>query len=242
MTNEISPRLRAIFPDDKCSIIKLYLVKDANDNDKAYTVVSSPIDDENNTKFRLYDNTKQYSPVIAHVLRQSPYPQSRKTVVNIHVSIPSYGSTVETPTTVTMPVEEGITGMWSHFNMRVGIPGQSQGTESFEWRVSKGSEVRDIGGEHAHGWKLVRLGREGPGGGSGGGRGKRQKGETSDGKEVVAVWGTTSRTFSSDDRRPFTLLFYGSGKTGELGEEWRAVAIATAVRLYSYTEQKLFDP
>ncbi|KAI1141384.1 hypothetical protein F5Y05DRAFT_372317 [Hypoxylon sp. FL0543] len=95
------------------------------------------------------------------------------------------------------------------------------GTEEFECRDSRGVEVRELD-PNASGCKLVRLDSEGPGGGRGGRRDKRHHGETSDGKEVVAVW-----TFS---RSNFKFKVIGSGAR-DLGGEFALVALMTALDL-----------
>ncbi|KAI0839635.1 hypothetical protein F5Y06DRAFT_264259 [Hypoxylon sp. FL0890] len=95
------------------------------------------------------------------------------------------------------------------------------GTEEFECRDSRGVEVQELD-SNASGCKLVRLESEGPGGGKGGRRDKRHPGETSDGKEVVAVW-----TFS---RSHFKFKVLGSGAR-DLGGEFALVALMTALDL-----------
>ncbi|OTA91926.1 hypothetical protein M434DRAFT_396870 [Hypoxylon sp. CO27-5] len=95
------------------------------------------------------------------------------------------------------------------------------GAEEFECRDSRGVEVQELD-PNASGCKLVRLNSEGPGGGKGGRRDKRHKGETSDGKEVVAVW-TFSRSY-------FKFKVLGSGAL-DLGGEFALVALMTALDL-----------
>ncbi|KAI6081911.1 hypothetical protein F4821DRAFT_16498 [Hypoxylon rubiginosum] len=155
------------------------------------------------------------------------------------ITIPAYLSAGKDQTRVAMQLNS-LTHTRFTFKMKVGKPGKQQ-MERFEWRMSKGYEVHHIHPK-AHGAKLVRLGHEGPGGGAGGERGTRKKGESSDGKEVVAVWGTTShvpRTVTGEYKKPFTLYFRGSGDTGELGEEFRALAIMSALKIFQLTEQKM---
>lgn len=125
-----------------------------------------------------------------------------------------------------------------YFRMNVGLPGQQtpQSSETFEWRATGGNEVRGLH-PRAFGWKLVRLGRQA---GEGGNRKTRQVGETSDGKEVVAVWGTVPgslRSWFLPTKTAFMFELCGSGKTGELGEKFHIFALMTALQIYGTTEQ-----
>ncbi|KAI1416377.1 hypothetical protein F5Y13DRAFT_153803 [Hypoxylon sp. FL1857] len=95
------------------------------------------------------------------------------------------------------------------------------GSEEFEIRHSRGAEVQELD-SNGSGCKLVRLNTDGPGGGRGGRRSKREPGEASDGKEVVAVWLWSSRYFK------FKIL--GSGAQ-DLGSEFAIVALMTALDL-----------
>ncbi|KAI8960479.1 hypothetical protein F5Y11DRAFT_330018 [Daldinia sp. FL1419] len=87
--------------------------------------------------------------------------------------------------TSTMGPRSELTHRVYRFTMDVGKAKELQG-EEFEWRATKGNEIQGMF-HHAKGYKLVRLEKEGPGGGQGGKRRSRQRGESSDGKEVVAV-------------------------------------------------------
>ncbi|PHH86359.1 hypothetical protein CDD83_10366 [Cordyceps sp. RAO-2017] len=79
--------------------------------------------------------------------------------------------------------------------------------EKFEWRGSRGDEVKSLG-EYFYGWKLLRLGRD---------------------EEVVAVGAEAklSRSFS----KAGAFQFLGSGATGELGAAWSVLAVASFVRI-----------
>ncbi|KAI1768410.1 hypothetical protein GGR53DRAFT_532333 [Hypoxylon sp. FL1150] len=241
MTTGFSPRLKAFFLDE-WSITKFYMGEYARD--LSYTVINGATNEKSRTMLTLHDGPNEDSPVIARIPKTKTWsstPDSLAERIKIVISIPSYGSTEQNPTTVFMG--RVLTHIQWHFHfafkMRIGRPGHFH-TEKFEWRRSKGDEVRNIH-PHARGYKLVRVGREGPGGGSGGERHTRPRGESSDGKEVVAVWGTTGHMphILPTTRRPFTFYFCGSGNTGELGEEWRTTAIVTALKLYSITEEDM---
>jgi hypothetical protein len=110
------------------------------------------------------------------------------------------------------------------FDIQVGH-GQDQRIEGFEWRYSRGPEVKSVGQSRWGGLKLVRLG-------STKGQGY---GYSSDGNEVVAVWADTRR-FSS-----FVavgkLQFLGSGATGELGQLWALMAVMSCMSIWQKGER-----
>lgn len=102
--------------------------------------------------------------------------------------------------------------------------------ERFEWRHSKGDEVRALG-KQLQGWKLVWLGSGGGGGvGGGGGSSSGSAGgpKSSDGNGVVAVWahGHMSRS------KFFCFQFVGSGLGSGMGDRWTLVTILTALRMW----------
>jgi hypothetical protein len=100
--------------------------------------------------------------------------------------------------------------------------------EKFEWRSSKGGEVKALAADkHAVGRKLVRLTAEADG--VGGTRAVRDQGATSDGREIVAVWVDNPKWSGN---KAGTFQFLGSGTTGELGESFGVMAVATAVRIW----------
>lgn len=100
--------------------------------------------------------------------------------------------------------------------------------EDFEWRSTRGEEVRGLGSKWTRGWKLVRMSSEafrGPGGE----RHERDEGTTSDGKEIVAVWAHNS---SWSMTKAFKFRFQGSALAGVLGERFDIMALATAVHMW----------
>lgn len=100
--------------------------------------------------------------------------------------------------------------------------------EKFEWRSSKGSEVKGLSSDkHPTGRKLVRLDTEADG--VGGTRAVRDQGATSDGREVVAVWADNAKWSGN---KAGVLQFLGSGASGVLGERFGVMAIVTAVRIW----------
>lgn len=128
--------------------------------------------------------------------------------------------------------------------------------ETFCWRQSHGQEVKHVSkNKYVWGWKLVRLDSETSTGGGGGGAeeadptivrsggagegssrvgggGKRYErglGESSDGKEVVAVWADNTRPSKNKLVR---FEFLGAGRTGELGEVFEIMAVSSGMRIW----------
>ncbi|KAH9884159.1 hypothetical protein F4778DRAFT_787930 [Xylariomycetidae sp. FL2044] len=111
----------------------------------------------------------------------------------------------------------------------------SSRVERFEWRHSKGAEIRDMD-VISYGWKLVRL--DGParsGGGGGGKRAEREVGLTSDGLEVVAAWGHDINWSMTQD---WKFRFLGSGATGELGDRWAVTAVISSLKIWHLEYQR----
>ncbi|KAI0171301.1 hypothetical protein BJ166DRAFT_518410 [Pestalotiopsis sp. NC0098] len=110
------------------------------------------------------------------------------------------------------------------FTIEVGSTGRR---ESFEWRHSHGNEVDSLGGSSS-GWKLVRLATDAPGGQGDGSQFVRGGPQSSDSKEVVAVWSNARMSMS----KQLNFQFLGSGVTGALGERWAVMAVITALRIW----------
>lgn len=112
------------------------------------------------------------------------------------------------------------------FDVEVGGGGNG-GRETFEWRHSKGDEVRALG-KQLQGWKLVWLGSGGGGGGGGSSSSSAGGPKSSDGNGVVAVWahGHMSRS------KFFCFQFVGSGLGSGMGDRWTLVTILTALRMW----------
>lgn len=127
------------------------------------------------------------------------------------------------------------------FGIRVGS-GNERRSEKFEWRHSRGSEVRSVG-QAGVGWKLVRLGRSAPGGeeaeaeGQTGMEAKEAKeGFTKDGKEIVAVW-AQGKTLSGV-KNMGEVRFLGAGATGEFGIQWSIMAVMSCFCIWLRTSQQ----
>jgi hypothetical protein len=122
--------------------------------------------------------------------------------------------------------------------------------EVFEWRRSRGSEIKQLGASW-RGWKLVRMGSSG--------RGQHDAAEyhekddeslprysSEDEKhgradsvhaieengegEIVAVWAKSGCWTSLHDVGEFA--FHGSGATGELGQRFAVMAVMTALCIW----------
>ncbi|KND90216.1 hypothetical protein TOPH_05219 [Tolypocladium ophioglossoides CBS 100239] len=85
--------------------------------------------------------------------------------------------------------------------------------ERFEWRSSHSDEVKSLG-EGSGGWKLVRLGNE---------------------DEIVAVAGEAK--FTNSLTRVGAFQFVGRGASGEFGEAWAVMAVASFVRMWQRSMQ-----
>ncbi|KAH8677487.1 hypothetical protein BX600DRAFT_129489 [Xylariales sp. PMI_506] len=115
--------------------------------------------------------------------------------------------------------------------------GPQRRREKFEWRPSKGSEVKGLiassgRGVSGLGRKLVRLSAESDG--VGGTRAVRDTGASSDGREVVAVWVDNPKWTMN---RAGAFQFLGTGATGDLGERFRVMAVITALRIFEQNNE-----
>ncbi|KAF7551805.1 hypothetical protein G7Z17_g4755 [Cylindrodendrum hubeiense] len=117
------------------------------------------------------------------------------------------------------------------FGMQVG-EGHNKRIERFEWRHSRGSEVKSVG-QAGNGWKLVRLGGGMAGEGNEEDGPDRDDGYTKDGKEIVAVWAEGKAFKSISNIGEFQ--FRGSGATGELGMLWSLTALMSYICIYVHT-------
>ena len=91
------------------------------------------------------------------------------------------------------------------FEVEVGVGGGRMVRERFEWRSSRGAEVKDVGGSH-RGHKLVRA----------------------NGGEVVATYAEWSMSMT----KQLGFQFVGSGAAGVLGERWAVMAVISALALH----------
>ncbi|RDA83783.1 hypothetical protein CP532_5198 [Ophiocordyceps camponoti-leonardi (nom. inval.)] len=96
---------------------------------------------------------------------------------------------------------------WSMSYSFVTSVGEGGLPEKFEWRSSRGDEVKSLG-EHSYGWKLVRLGNQ---------------------EEVVAVGADAKISRSLSKVGAFG--FVGRGASGELGDRWAVMAVASLIRI-----------
>lgn len=101
--------------------------------------------------------------------------------------------------------------------------------ERFEWRHTRGNEVKELHGKFSYGYKLVRLSTRNSA--IGGDRNERENGYTSNGEEVVALIGFNVTRLNS---HIFTFLFVHSGLTGAFGPLWEVTALTSAFNLVYY--------
>ncbi|KAI2464611.1 hypothetical protein F4781DRAFT_412295 [Annulohypoxylon bovei var. microspora] len=167
-------------------------------------------------------------PIIATAGSQSRWCSGKTTVVKL---LPGAGflAGCAAPTTFTMKETYHKHHATYPFAVEVGL-GKDVRMESFEWRGSRGGEVKGLDGSSFRGYKLVRLGSDSLG--PGGERAARSAGASSDGKEIVAVY-TANGKFSMN--KVFKFQFLESGATGVLGEKFALAVVVTAAKI-GYTE------
>lgn len=133
------------------------------------------------------------------------------------------------------------------FAIPVGVDGE---VETFEWRRSRGSEIKQLGASW-RGWKLVRMGASGreqhdateyhekddeslPRYSSEDEKHGRTDSvhaiEESGEGEIVAVWAKSGCWTSLHDVGEFA--FHGSGASGELGQRFAVMAVMTALCIW----------
>ncbi|KAI1777409.1 hypothetical protein F4818DRAFT_410255 [Hypoxylon cercidicola] len=120
------------------------------------------------------------------------------------------------------------------FSMAVPDGPQQRVVEQFEWRSSRGREIRAID-PGAEGYKLVRMRSTG---GHGGRRNHRAIGESSDGKEIVAVW-LTNHAHGEEGKTPFKFQLLESGRDGILGKHFGFVALMSALRIWMESDSTI---
>lgn len=134
------------------------------------------------------------------------------------------------------------------FALPVGVDGE---VETFEWRRSRGTEIKQLGASW-RGWKLVRLGGSSHEQNNASSQFQDADDEslprysTEDEKhdradsahaieesgegEIVAVWAKTGCWTSLHDVGEFA--FHGSGASGELGQRFAVMAVMTALCIW----------
>lgn len=118
-----------------------------------------------------------------------------------------------------------ITRSSAPLSMPVGPNGE---TEEFEWRSSRGDDIKELAQGSSWGYKLVRL--QGPNTKPGGSSTAAQSsGFTSDGKEAVALIALNA-TWSWT--KAIRFAFMGSGLSGTMGEAWEIATLTSALQLY----------
>ncbi|GKT40394.1 uncharacterized protein ColSpa_00575 [Colletotrichum spaethianum] len=181
----------------------------------------------------LYDGPSDKHPVLATIGKSWTAMASVPAKVSI-LPRPDSGET--------RPYETEISGIpfkvdqssASIFSVTVG--GKATGTEpreeKFQWRNSRGSEVKELGKTFSYGWKLVRLSTPAAPA-AGGSRSERDVGFTSDGHEVVAILATNMTSLT----KGLKFSFMGRGLKGAFGERWEVVALLTGLWVwYTHVE------
>jgi len=116
------------------------------------------------------------------------------------------------------------------------VTGNERYAEKFEWRRSHGDETASLrDGKSTYGWKLVRL-HSGDSFSRNARDDSRVLGESSDGKEVVAVWTDDTQTWFRKAEKGVVakLEFTGSGALsgdGGLGDKWKLFVAMSALHM-----------
>jgi hypothetical protein len=116
------------------------------------------------------------------------------------------------------------------------VSGNERYAEKFEWRRSHGDETASLrDGKSTYGWKLVRL-HSGDSSANHVRDESRVLGESSDGKEVVAVWTDDTQTWFRKAEKGVVakLEFTGSGALsgeGGLGDKWKLFVAMSALHM-----------
>ncbi|KAI1392135.1 uncharacterized protein F4822DRAFT_116411 [Hypoxylon trugodes] len=200
-----------------------------------------------NKMVELHSGPNDSDPIIATADHESRWGSGRTTIIQIipdgapraavagsstGSSASGSGSTSEGNTTVIMKQPHD----WRHtthkFTVQVGL-GKDTHEEEFEWRGSRGGEVKELD-KWSRGWKLVRL--NGVSHSHGGERATRSAGVTSDGKEVVAVYAQNTK---ASKNKIFKFQFLEGGATGVLGETFATAALMSALKIWyiAYVQQ-----
>lgn len=182
----------------------------------------------------LHEGPETDTAVVATSCRR---PGSTSFIITLPGSLSVYGTPIESH----MEQHVGFKHVSHSFSVEITSAADPKPhLEKFEWRLSHGKEVKVLD-KWAWGWKLVRLEGnpssqpEASSSSSSTKREDRDLGFTSDGKEVVAVWAPNSH-WSKNKLGKFRFL--GSGLTGELGEAWARMAVATVLSLWQGTAMK----
>ncbi|KAI8960480.1 hypothetical protein F5Y11DRAFT_330019 [Daldinia sp. FL1419] len=214
--------LEASFPGDQHALTQFTLCEHARDI--KFTVVANPFSRKH--LLTIHDGSTFEGEILAAVGRPMLALQATICIHTIQVG----------DTTIKMTVGTNDVHRRYRFSLDLGESYQ----EKFEWRATKGNEVTNMF-LNATGYKLVRLGSVGPGNGKGGARRNRHVDETSDGKEVVAVWATEKDPLwmkFAKMIRPFKFELRASGRSRKLGDLFNYVALATALKIWSWEAQR----
>ncbi|KAI1417236.1 hypothetical protein F5Y13DRAFT_152332 [Hypoxylon sp. FL1857] len=189
-----------------------------------------------NPLVQLHSGPNLSDPLVATANNEKRWSSGRTTVIQI---LPAAASTLagadsasgsgaapsQEPEKIIMKQAHILKNVTYGFSVEVGL-GKDLRVENFEWRGSRGGEVRELD-EYARGYKLVRLGGEGAG--SGGERATRAANTTSDGKEVVAVFAQNTKWSMN---KVFKFQFLESGATGVLGDKFALAALMTGLKIW----------
>ncbi|KDN68281.1 hypothetical protein CSUB01_10357 [Colletotrichum sublineola] len=181
----------------------------------------------------LHNGPSERDPLIVRMAQKNPRSVNFAATITLHD--PSDPHTVVEEISYDKPVNprsSSVSASCLAFRVRVGKEGRE---EEFQWRRSRGTEVKELA-RYSIGGKLVRM--SGPKAGAGGSRKAREQGFSSDGNEVVAVLAPRSNIGIANGLR---FKFMGTALTGDLGEKWESVAVITGFWLFGISRAREKD-
>ncbi|KAI0853587.1 hypothetical protein F5Y00DRAFT_104844 [Daldinia vernicosa] len=184
----------------------------------------------------MHSGPNESDPIIATAGHESRWSSGKRTIIQIFPdpdpaadpdsagpstsageSSSGPGSAV-TAKTISMIQKHSWTRQWQELSVEVGI-GKDLRQESFEWRRTRGEEVKELD-RWGNGWKLVRLSGTAAAPG---------RASASDGKEIVAVW-TPNGKLSMNKFCKFQFL--ESGAAGVLGDTFALAALISGLKIW----------
>uniref|UniRef100_A0A060T757 ARAD1C18348p n=1 Tax=Blastobotrys adeninivorans TaxID=409370 RepID=A0A060T757_BLAAD len=203
--------------------LKSIIALGPNANEKLFTVSQTSLFSLSN-KLKIHYGDSVKNPVLVEANSWKSVKNNSRTTITLHLQD---GRTVDREVVVNAPTFKSKFSPKFTFQVDVSKGGPS---ESFQWRSSRGSEIRELAGGVSFGYKLVRETSQPQGLAQIEGKGKkRERGMSSDGKEIVAA---VAHNASLSLNKGLKFAFKGTGQTGTLGEEFELMAVMTAVSLY----------
>lgn len=204
--------------------------------------VFSLVDDTDNLRFDLVEGRTRFS---LFTPRPKNAPNISQAAIAFFANAPDDGYsynrktliTVELPSSLKTTVALSDRRQTKPYAFYMHLPKSTKSVrmEEFNWIQSSDNKTRREIGENSNGFVLVHN----PGVGDQGPRRSNISNpsdwETSDGKEVLAVWGTTINPSGIPRyKRPFTFRLCGSAAAGKLGDNFSIVALMSALQIWEW--------